>query len=133
MYLAVSCQVPNVPLATFISTLSVEAPNQANSQSWMVPAPWLVGYLLGAGLHLALDMIFNGEVVPRSIVAFYSVAYRAAHRFDARTLLGGVPLTPAGDRFWVAFFRGARAVGAPSRERPLSRVARWLERRWSLT
>ena len=92
--------------------------------AWMVPAPWLVGYLLGAGLHLALDMIFNGEVVPRSIVAFYSVAYRAAHRFDARTLLGGVPLTPAGDRFWIAFFRGARAVGAPSRERPLSRVAR---------
>ena len=39
MFVAVSCQVPKVPLATFISTLSVEAPNQAYSQSWMVPAP----------------------------------------------------------------------------------------------
>lgn len=89
--------------------------------AWMAPSPWLVGYLLGACMHLALDMIFNGEVVPRSIVAFYSLAYRAAHRFDAGTLLGGVPLTPAGDHFWVAFFRGARAVDGPARERPLSR------------
>ena len=37
--MAVSCQVPNVPSATFISTLSVDAPNQAYSQSWIVPAP----------------------------------------------------------------------------------------------
>ena len=29
MFVAVSCQVPNVPEATFISTLSVDAPNQA--------------------------------------------------------------------------------------------------------
>jgi hypothetical protein len=89
--------------------------------AWMAPSPWLVGYLLGACMHLALDMIFNGEMVPRSIVAFYSFAYRAAHRFDAGTLLGGVALIPAGDRFWVAFFRGARAVDGPARERPLSR------------
>ena len=33
MFVAVSFQVPNVPEATFISTLSVEAPNQAYSQS----------------------------------------------------------------------------------------------------
>ena len=78
--------------------------------AWMAPNPWLVGYLLGASMHLALDLAFNGEVVPRSILAFYSFSYRAAHRFDARTLLGGVPLRPAGDRFWAAFFRGARAL-----------------------
>jgi hypothetical protein len=39
MFVAVSCHVPNVPAATFISTLSVEAPYQAYSQSWIVPAP----------------------------------------------------------------------------------------------
>ena len=39
MFVAVSCQVPNVPPATFLSTLSVDAPNQAYSQSWIVPAP----------------------------------------------------------------------------------------------
>ena len=41
MLVAVSFQVPNVPLATFISTLSVEPPNQAYSQSWIVPAPFV--------------------------------------------------------------------------------------------
>ena len=80
--------------------------------AWMTPSPWLVGYLLGASMHLALDLAFNGEVVPRSILAFYSFSYRASHRFDARTLLGGVPLTPAGERFWAAFFRGARTLPA---------------------
>ena len=79
--------------------------------AWLAPAPWLVGYLLGATMHLALDIVFNGEVVPRSILAFYSLTYRAVHRFDAPTLLGSVPLTPAGE-FWSAFFRGARPAGA---------------------
>lgn len=82
--------------------------------AWLAPSPWLVGYLLGASMHLALDLAFNGEIVPRSIVAFYSFAYRAAHRFDAGTLLGGVPLSPAGERFWTAFFRGARVARARS-------------------
>ena len=36
---AVSSQVPNVPSATFISHALRRAPNQANSQSWIVPAP----------------------------------------------------------------------------------------------
>ena len=35
----VSSQVPNVPVATFARTLSVERPSQAYSQSWIVPAP----------------------------------------------------------------------------------------------
>ena len=39
-------------------------------------------------MHLALDLIFNGRLTPRSIVAFYSFAYRAAHRFEAARLLG---------------------------------------------
>lgn len=78
--------------------------------AWLAPVPWLVGYLLGASMHLALDVIFNGEMVPRSILAFYSFAYRATHRFDARALLDGVRRTPVDERFWPAFFRGARAA-----------------------
>lgn len=80
--------------------------------AWLKPVPWLVGYLLGASMHLVLDVIFNGEMVPRSIIAFYSFTYRAAHRFDARSLLDGVRRTPAGERFWPAFFRGARPAPA---------------------
>lgn len=90
--------------------------------AWMAPAPWLVGYLVGASMHLALDVAFNGEMVPRSILAFYSFSYRAAHRFDARALLDGVHRTPADKRFWAAFFQGARPAPpdgvAPAPGRP---------------
>src|SRR5438552_18499156 len=81
--------------------------------AWWSSALWLWAYLWGAALHLALDLTFNGEVTPRSIVAFYSFAYRLAHRFDARRLLGR-DFAPAPTAFWSAFFRGGRAAGAPS-------------------
>jgi hypothetical protein len=70
--------------------------------AWSLDALPLWGYLIGALMHLALDISFNGESVPRSIVPFYSFAYRAANRFDARRLLGGPRVAPAG--FWPAFF-----------------------------
>ena len=76
-----------------------------------------MAYLWGASLHLALDLTFNGEVTPNSIVAFYSFAYRFAHGFDARRLLGRVEFAPAPAGFWAAFFRGGRVAGAP--EAPL--------------
>jgi hypothetical protein len=77
--------------------------------AWWTGALWLWAYLWGATLHLALDLTFNGEVTPRSIVAFYSFAYRARHRFDATRLLGRleVDALPAG--FWAAFFTLDRA------------------------
>jgi hypothetical protein len=55
-------------------------------------------------MHLALDLIFNGRLTPRSIVLFYSFAYRAAHRFDAARLLGTDERSPVDFRFWRAFF-----------------------------
>jgi hypothetical protein len=71
--------------------------------AWWLEAPLLWGYLLGGFLHLGLDLRFNGESTPRSIGAFYSFAYRLAHRFDARALLGdGIPAVPR--TFWAAFF-----------------------------
>jgi hypothetical protein len=74
--------------------------------AWVTGWPWLVGWLVGGLLHLALDLIFNGRLTPRSIVLFYSFAYRAAHRFDAARLLGTDERSPVDFRFWRAFFGG---------------------------
>ena len=63
-------------------------------------------------MHLALDIIFNGELTPRSIAAFYSFAFRLAHGFRASSLLGAVPLRPPAAGFWRAFF-GAAELPAP--------------------
>lgn len=77
--------------------------------AWWTDALALWGYLMGALMHLALDLIFNGEYTPRSISAFYSFGYRMAHGFSMPALLG-----PRADElelpsgFWAAFFRGAR-------------------------
>ena len=83
--------------------------------AWWSGALWLWAYLWGATLHLALDLTFNGEVTPRSIVAFYSFAYRLAHRFDTRRLLGPVDFEPAPAGFWAAFFEGGRVAGVPAK------------------
>jgi hypothetical protein len=71
--------------------------------AWWTQALPLWGYLLGGLMHLGLDLRFNGEATPRSIGAFYSFAYRLAHRFDARALLGDIA-SPAPGTFWRAFF-----------------------------
>jgi hypothetical protein len=78
--------------------------------AWWTDVPLLWGYLMGALMHLALDIAFNGELTPRSIVAFYSFGYRLAHGFRMATLFGEdvFDTPPAG--FWGAFFQGARAA-----------------------
>ena len=76
--------------------------------AWWAGSLALAGYLIGAVMHLVLDIAFNGKLTPRSIVLFYSFAYRLAHRFDAEALVGREPReVPAGS--WAAFFVGARA------------------------
>ena len=80
----------------------------------------LWGYLIGALMHLALDIRFNGELTPRSITAFYSFTYRAWHRFRADELLAlpGDLVVPAG--FWSAFFRGATLPRTLRRSAPVT-------------
>jgi hypothetical protein len=73
----------------------------------------LGGYLVGALLHLALDIVFNGRITPYSIAAFYSFSYRLAHRFDAQALLG-IAERPADGGFWAMFFSN----GEPTRPLP---------------
>jgi hypothetical protein len=75
--------------------------------AWWADSLVLQGYLMGALLHLALDLIFNGEYVPRSISAFYSFGYRLAHRFSMPALLGIADERAVPANFWSAFFRGA--------------------------
>ena len=57
--------------------------------------------------HLALDLAFNGEYTPNSLLLFYSFTYRAAHRFDASILLGIGPPRSVATGFWRAFFGAA--------------------------
>ena len=79
--------------------------------AWTTGNPWLLGYVGGALMHLALDIAFNGEFTPRSIVAFYCFTYRAVHRFDAAYLLGTGPRREVAASFWRAFFGGTGAPG----------------------
>ncbi len=76
--------------------------------AWLGDSVWLWGYVLGMALHLPLDVIWNGRLVPGGLLHFYSFAvrwragFRAAHFADPRRL------APADGGFWDAFFRGAR-------------------------
>ncbi|MGH7278216.1 MAG: hypothetical protein ACREJG_05960 [Candidatus Rokuibacteriota bacterium] len=74
--------------------------------AWWTGSVWLGGYLMGALMHLALDIVFNGEFTPRSIGPFYSFGYRLKHRFRAADLLGPVQPRPVAPGFWRAFFDG---------------------------
>lgn len=90
--------------------------------AWWSGAAWLWGYVLGGLMHLALDLVFNGELTPRSIVRFYSFAYRLAHRFQSEALLGKLKTAPPPRGFWPAFFLGAPpAHGAATVPPPLVR------------
>jgi hypothetical protein len=90
--------------------------------AWWSDGVWLWGYLLGGLMHLTLDLIFNGELTPRSIVPFYSFGYRLAHRFDARAMLGDQKHAPPPRQFWAAFFQGAKVADGDGRRDP--RLAR---------
>jgi hypothetical protein len=85
--------------------------------AWWSGSIALTGYLLGALMHLGLDIVFNGEQTPRSIGAFYSFGYRARHGFDAHALFGSEPRAVPGS-FWAAFFMGARMLVPVKRVRP---------------
>ena len=58
------------------------------------PHPALLGYLIGAFLHIGLDILVNGEHILRQPVLFYSFAYRAAQGFSADRLIARLALPP---------------------------------------
>jgi len=84
--------------------------------AWWFDAPLVSAYLIGALMHLALDIVFNGRLTPYSIAAFYSFSYRFAHRFDATALLG-MAEREVSSSFWRSFFQNAPPL-APLTRRP---------------
>lgn len=98
--------------------------------AWTTNLQWLWGYVLGMALHLPLDIVFNGRLVPGGLVHFYSFAWRAHERFLAERFADPSRLAPLEESFWASFFRGARlksravpqqsANAAPSAARELA-------------
>src|SRR5216684_7658174 len=52
------------------------------------PWPLLVGYWVGAAMHLIFDVLVNGEYGLKRAGLFYLFSYRAYHRFAAASLMG---------------------------------------------
>jgi hypothetical protein len=93
--------------------------------AWRLDTFALWGYLMGGLMHLALDIVFNGKLVPRSIIPFYSFTYRLAYRFDAVAMSGlrGQRFTTS-KRFWTAFFVGPEPIAPSSSSHPALRTLR---------
>jgi len=83
--------------------------------AWVTNSEIGWGYVLGMLLHLPLDIVFNGKLVSRSLVPFYSVIYRWRVGFLAARLVGEYSVTPGSSEFWGAFFQGAVRTGADRR------------------
>jgi len=72
---------------------------------WTHPLPALVGYWVGAAMHLVCDMLVNGEAGLKSPVLFYIFSYRVSHSFSAQHLLKNVVVpAEAGSRPVKDFF-----------------------------
>lgn len=77
--------------------------------SWATDSPLGWGAVLGMLLHLPLDIVFNGKLVTRSLVPFYSFTYRWRRDFLASRLVGEFSVRPGSPAFWGAFFQGSVA------------------------
>jgi hypothetical protein len=52
---------------------------------------WLIGYLLGAAMHLGFDIAVNGEVALLNPIRFYSFFYRLRYGFAKQGLIREFP------------------------------------------
>jgi hypothetical protein len=69
------------------------------------PWPLLVGYWVGAAMHLTFDVLVNGEHELRRAVAFYFFGYRVYNRFLADNLMKDLVVhAEAGDKPVRDFF-----------------------------
>jgi uncharacterized membrane protein len=80
------------------------------------PWPLLVGYWVGALMHLTFDVLVNGEHALRRPVLFYVFGYRIAKRFDAAELMKASTDAKAGLAPIRDFFRWRPAQDDPVRE-----------------
>src|SRR5437867_8533691 len=58
------------------------------------PWPLLVGYWVGAAMHLMFDVLVNGEHALKRAVCFYIFSYRGYHRFAAENLIQDASVGP---------------------------------------
>ena len=96
--------------------------------AWVTNSEIGWGYVLGMLLHLPLDIVFNGKLVSRSLVPFYSFSYRWRVGFLTARLVGEYAVAPGSPEFWAAFFQGAVAKAAPRRA-PVAGLPRRLPER----
>jgi hypothetical protein len=70
------------------------------------PHPVLIGYLLGATMHLVFDILINGSHLLKRRVLFYSFVYRALQGFSAEKLMDTITV-PAGtgEHPFLEFFK----------------------------
>ena len=80
------------------------------------PWPLLVGYWVGALMHLTFDVLVNGEHALRRPVLFYVFGYRIAQRFDAARLMKASTDAKAGLAPIRDFFRWRPVQDEPVRE-----------------
>jgi hypothetical protein len=72
---------------------------------FMHPWPILVGYWVGAAMHLTFDVLVNGEYGLKRPIGFYIFSYRALQRFAAENLVNDVAVsTEAGSHPVRDFF-----------------------------
>jgi hypothetical protein len=84
------------------------------------PWPILVGYWVGAAMHLAFDILVNGEYGLTRPFAFYVFSYRASQRFVAEKLVNPVAVSPeAGSRPVRDFFLRWRPIEDQRGEKPV--------------
>jgi len=69
------------------------------------PWPLLIGYWIGALMHLICDIVVNGDYAIKRAVPFYFFAYRASHRFAAEELMDIVAPAKGGRDPIREFFR----------------------------
>jgi hypothetical protein len=72
--------------------------------AWVTGWTWLWGYVVGMAFHLPLDIVFNGQVLSRNLVPFYSFTVRWRAGFRAEPLIGVTAPRPVGGGFWRSFF-----------------------------
>ncbi len=78
------------------------------------PWPMLVGYWIGALMHLTFDVLVNGDVGLKKPVLFYFFAYRARYRFAAEHLIRANVSLKASPRPIRDFFRWKPVEERPS-------------------
>ena len=85
------------------------------------PWPILVGYWVGAAMHLAFDILVNGEYGLTRPFAFYVFSYRAFQQFNADKLLNDVAVSAeAGSHPIRDFFIRWRPIEDETGEQPVA-------------